>query len=601
MSITNMCLVEIDGSPLPQDVVPLLTAAYVDDSQRLPDLFELRFRDGDHVVLTKTGAKIGSAVRVSVMTAASQTPALLMAGEITALEAEFDAGGSFTVLRGYDQANRLFRGRRTESYTQMTASDIATKVAQRAGLKVGEVTATKTVFEHVSQAGTSDWELLDGLAKDAGFEISVRDGKFNFAPPVAAAGAPGSPEHPLVLKLGADLLRFRSVLTSAEQVKEVKVRGWDVSSKQALTTTVPAATRTAELPTVKPADLARTFGDPVLVSTDVPHRTQAEVDAAAAALSEQVAGAFAEFTGVVRGNPAVRARAAVTVEDLGAPFDGKYTVTTSRHRFDPATGYTTSFSVTGAQDRSLLGLAGGGPTAPRAPAGVVIGQVSDVNDPEQQGRVKLTLPWLSDSYVSAWARTVQPGAGKDRGAMVLPEVGDEVLVIFEQGDLRRPYVLGGLYNGVDLPSSKPIDLVDSGSGAVNRRSMVSRRGHRIDLLDADGKTEGISLTTGDDKLSLVIDATKTSITVHSDGTVKIEGSQGVVVDSASSKLELKGGQIAITATNGVTVDGGGGTVSVKTSNQLQLKGTRTSLEGSAQTEIKGGALCSVQAALVKLN
>lgn len=601
MSITNTCLVEIDGSPLPQDVVPLLTAAYVDDSQRLPDLFELRFRDGDHLVLTKTGAKIGSAVRVLVMTTTSQTPVLLMAGEITALEAEFDAGGSFTVVRGYDPAHRLFRGRRTESYTQMTASDIATKVAQRAGLKVGEVTATKTVFEHVSQAGTSDWVLLDGLAKDAGFEISVRDGKFNFAPPVAAAGAPGSPEHPLVLKLGADLLRFRSVLTSAEQVKEVEVRGWDVSSKQPLTTTVPAATKVAELPTVKPADLARTFGDPVLVSTDVPHRTQAEVDAAAAALAEQVAGAFAEFTGVVRGNPAVRARAAVTVEDLGAPFDGKYTVTTSRHRFDPATGYTTSFAVTGAQDRSLLGLAGGSGTAPRAPAGVVIGQVSDVNDPEKQGRVRLTLPWLSDSYVSAWARTVQAGAGKDRGAMVVPEVGDEVLVIFEHGDLRRPYVLGGLYNGVDLPAGKGIDVIDSGSGAVNRRSMVSRRGHRIDLLDEDGKAEGISLISGDDKLSLVIDATKTSITVHADGTVKIEGSQGVVVDSASSKLELKGGQIALTATNGVTVDGGGGTVSVKTGNQLQLKGARTTLEGSAQTEIKGGSLCTVQAALVKIN
>ena len=61
----------------------------------------------------------------------------LMTGEVTALEAEFDAGGTFTVLRGYDAAHRLFRGRRTEAYTQMTASDIALKVAQRAGLQVG--------------------------------------------------------------------------------------------------------------------------------------------------------------------------------------------------------------------------------------------------------------------------------------------------------------------------------------------------------------------------------------------------------------------------------------------------------------------------------
>ena len=132
--------------------------------------------------------------------------------------------------------------------------------------------------------------------------------------------------------------------------------------------------------------------------------------------------------------------------------------------------------------------------------------------------MKLTFPWLSDDYVSDWARTVQPGAGKDRGAMVLPEVGDEVLVAFEQGDIRRPYVLGGLYNGIDTPDRPaPIDDVDGGSGAVNRRSMVSRRGHRIDLLDEDGRTEGITLSPPATKLTLTMDSVGTKITVHSDG------------------------------------------------------------------------------------
>jgi uncharacterized protein involved in type VI secretion and phage assembly len=283
----------------------------------------------------------------------------------------------------------------------------------------------------------------------------------------------------------------------------------------------------------------------------------------------------------------------VTVDNLGSPFDGKYTVTRSRHRFDPATGYTTAFSVTGVRDRSLLGLTGGAGHPPSAPDGVVIAQVDDVKDPDGQARVKLTFPWLSDTFVSTWARTVQAGAGKDRGATVLPEVGDEVLVAFEQGDFRRPYVIGGLYNGVDTPSTKGVDLVDSSSGAVNRRSLVSRQGHRIDLLDQDGKSEGISITSKDDKVSLLMDSTNTKITVHSDGTVLIEATNGVVVDSKSSKLELKGGQVSISGSNGVTVDGGSG--------QLQLKGTTASLEGSATTEVKGGSLCSVSAGLVKIN
>ena len=583
MSITNTCLVEINGQALPQDIVNLLSTAYVDDSQRLPDLFELRFRDGDHLVLAKTGARIGSPVRVSVMTSTSQTAVLLMAGEITALEAEFDTGGSFTVIRGYDPAHRLFRGRTTNSYLQMTASDIARKVSQRAGFTNGTIKPTTTVFEHVSQAGTSDWELLDSLAAGAGYEVSVREGKFNFGPPTTASGAPSNDQNPLVLKLGEDLLRFRAVLTSAGQVKEVEVRGWDTSTKQALTTRRPAKTTTAELPQASPAAFAHAFGDPVYVATDVPHRTQAEVDTAAVAIAEGIAGAFAEFTGVAQGNPALKAGVAIKVDNLGAPFDGKYTVTTTRHRIDPTTGYTTSFAVTGAHDRSLLGLTGSSGQQ-RAPSGVVIGKVSDNNDPEKLGRVRLMLPWLSDDYVSAWARTVQAGAGKDRGTLIVPEVGDEVLVIFEQGDLSRPYVLGGLYNGVDLPDSKGIEPIDSGSGAVNRRSIVSRKGHRIDLLDQDGKAEGITLATGDGKLSVTVDATSTTITVHADGTVKIEGSQGIVIDSAAAKLELKGGEISVSATG-----------------NLQLKGANTTLEGSAKAEVKGGALCSVSAALVKIN
>ena len=113
-----------------------------------------------------------------------------------------------------------------------------------------------------------------------------------------------------------------------------------------------------------PQSWPKTFGDPVYVATDVPYRTQAEVDEAAKALADELAGAFAEFEGVARGNPKLRAGAAVSDRRAsGEPFDGKYTVTTSRHRFDPTTGYTTSFAVTGRQDRSLLGLASGGPRA----------------------------------------------------------------------------------------------------------------------------------------------------------------------------------------------------------------------------------------------
>jgi phage protein D len=596
--------VEVDGSPLPDDIAPLLNSAYVDSSLRLPDSFMLRFRDPNRIVIEKSKAKMGAKVKITIGSTETQTPEKLIEAEVTSLEAEIGGPGSFTIIRGYDPAHRLFRGRHTKSYTQATASDAVSQVAQRAKLPAGQIDSSKTVFDHLGQFGQTDWEFLDGLAKRIGYELTVRDNKLDFRPREPATTAPSDDAQntdPLVLRLGTDLLRFRSVITAAEQVSEVEVRGWDVAQKRKITSSVPAGTKSVDLPTMKPADMAKPFGDPKYVASDVAYRSQSEADTAASALAEEIGSSFAEIDAVARGNPKLRANVGIKIENAGAPFDGKYTITAARHRYDPTHGgYTTAFSVTGRQERSLYGLTAGG-SRPAAGAGVVIAQVSDANDPSNQGRVKLTFPWLSDDYVSDWARTVQPGAGKDRGAMVLPEVGDEVLVAFEQQDPQRPYVLGGLYNGIDIPNTKGPKLIDSGSGAVNRRSLVSRNGHRIDLLDENGKTEGITAETGDGKLKISLDSVGTRIVVHSDGTVLIEGKKGIVVDAATSDLELKGKKISITATNGLTMSGGAGTVDVDTQTALSLKGTTVKVAASAAAEFKAGGPNVITGMPVKIN
>ncbi len=603
--VANTFLIGIDGTPLPAEITPLLVYAHVDDSRSLPDVAVLRFRDPNRMVLAKAGAKIGSKITVSIARTDGQTPEKLLDGEITALEAEFDSTGTFTLIRAYDISHRLFRGRTTQTYTQVTASDVATTVAGRAGLPTGKIDATNTVFDHVSQAAVSDWDFLTNLGREIGHEVTVQEGKLDFCVPEQASTAPaagsGPGTSPLVLTQGVDLLRFRAVVSSSEQVKQVQVRGWDVTQKKAVVATAPGTTTSAQLPDVDPAKLAHTFGDPTFVSTDVPYRLQAEADAAARALADQIAGTFAEFDGVARGNPKIRAGAAISIAAVGSPFDGKYVVTRSRHVFDQHAGYTTQFAVTGRSERSLYGLTSGGATGLRRIPGVVVAQVSDVADPQQQARVKLTFPWLSDSYVSDWARTAHFGAGKNRGSLFLPEVGDEVLVAFEQGDIRRPYVVGSLYNGVDTPPPGDSPLVDSGSGAVDRRSFVSRLGHRIDFQDADSSPQGVTIRTGDKKLSFSLDASKTDITVHSDGTVTITSKKGVTVDAGSSTVEIKGGDLKLSGTNGVTIDGGGGAVKVTAGSELALSGATAKLEGSGQAEVKGGGSLALSGGVVRIN
>ena len=604
MATTATFLVKLNGNPLPDDVAALLISAFVDSSLRLPDSFMLRFRDPTRMVIEKSGVAIGAKVEISVETDATQTPEKLIAAEVTSLEAEIGSTGSFTVIRGYDPAHRLFRGRHTMSYTQTTASDAATQVAQRADLPSGKIESSRTVFDHLGQFAQSDWEFLDGIAKRIGYEVTVHDNKLDFCPREPAQTAPSDDpqnENPLVLKLGADLLRFRSVITAAEQVSEVEVRGWDVARKRKIVSSVPAGTKSVELPTIKPADMAKPFGDPKYVASDVAYRTQAEADSAAAALGEEIGSSFAEIDAVARGNPKLRANTGISIENAGKPFDGKYTITAARHRYDPSSGgYTTAFSVTGHQERSIYGLTSGGAQR-MAGAGVVIAQVSDANDPANQGRVKLTFPWLSDDYVSAWARTVQPGAGKNRGAMVIPEVGDEVLVAFEQRDPERPYVLGGLYNGMDTPSTVGPKLIDTGSGAVNRRSFVSRNGHRIDLLDENGKSEGIKAETGDGKLLISLDSVGSQIVVHSEGKVFIEANNGVVVDAAGSNMEFKARKITMNATNGVAMSGGSGPVDIDTQAALSVTGTTVKVVAKGAAEFKAAGPNVITGAPVKIN
>jgi phage protein D len=560
---TNQLRVEVDGSPLADEVVQHLVAGVVDDDLNLPDLFSLSFRDAAREVIEQGRFQIGSKVKLSVVSDDSPGGAPLLSGEVTALEMEHDPGGTLTIVRGFDQSHRLFRGQRSESYANVTYADVAGQVASRAGLQPGRIDATTPVHQHVSQGNQTDWQFLRGLASEVGYEVAVVEGKLDFRRPARSAEAPGSgdlaSENPLQLSLGSNLLRLRAVVTSAEQVREVEVRGWDPAQKRALVGSAPAATSSASLP-LQPAELAGKFNGDRHVGVEVPYRTQAEVDAAAKALAERVAGAFAELEGTARGNPKLRAGKPVSLGLVGEPFDGKYTPSSTRHVFDPEGGYTTSFTVSGRQERSLRSLAGGGEGLVPGLPGVVVGQVTDVRDPDDLGRVKLRYPWLSDGYVSDWARTVQPGAGSRRGAVVLPEVNDEVLVAFEMGDLRRPYVVGGLWNGMD-PAPLGDHLVDASTGAVRRRGFVSKLGHCLVFLD-DQADSGVAVLSADRGLRIALDATGTTIHVASNGKVEIEGDADVTVRAganmkleAGASLELKGAQVSISGDGPVQVKG----------------------------------------------
>ena len=144
-----------------------------------------------------------------------------------------------------------------------------------------------------------------------------------------------------------------------------------------------------------------------------------------------------------------------------------------------------------------------------------------------------------------------------------------------------PYVLGGLYNGVDTPEVRPDRLTSTPARA---RSTGGRwcpaAGTGSTCSTRTGSTEGVAIAhRRREAAARARRRPARTITVHSDGTVTIEGKNGVTVDAGTGSLELKGGEISLKATNGVTVDGGGGAVKVSAA-RAEPHGMTAKLEGS---------------------
>ncbi|WP_221348521.1 VgrG-related protein [Streptomyces beigongshangae] len=597
-SYSNIVHVTIDGRKIPPDYITLLVGGWADLGAGVPGEFRLTFRDPDREVLGKLNIRFGSQVVIAPVADGRGAGTPLLTGEVTGMETDYDGTGTFTVVRGYDPGHRLMRVRRVAAYRNQTASDIARKLAAMNGVAIGRIGSTRTVYEFISQSNVTDWDFLARLADENEMVMSLdARGKFEFAEPDPASKAPPStsPEdpNPRVLRGRVDVLRCRAAVTAADQVDKVEARGWDVPTKKKIVELTKAGTSPAFAIGTTPQKAANAFKAAKLVETDTPYDRRPEVKFAAASLADDLTSSFAELEVTVHGNPVLRPGVAVALTDVGVPFEGKYTVTSVRHTFGAGSHYETLVTVSGRQWRSLFGLtSGGAAAAPRLPS-VANALVTDVQDPLKQGRVKLQFPWLDDAYVSDWTRTVQLG-GKAGGGIFPLDVGDEVLVAFDRGALDHPFVIGGLYNGVDKPTVvKDVWLHDPVKKKAIRHTVSDRDGNRMDLLSQQTgqRKQGVRLASGNDKLIINLDRTKTEITVDSKGAVSITGGTSVSVEagtdltlSARRSVSIRsGGPVNIQGRGIVSLKSLGGAVSVDAVGALNLKAAGAATLNAAGT------------------
>jgi phage protein D len=553
-------IVEIDGSELSADIDGQLESVLVVDRLAMPDMFTLVFRDPSRDVVGRASIQIGSKVTISTTSVSADEPEALIKGEVTSIETEYDTLGTRAVVRGYDRSHRLAAGRKTATFQNVKYSDVAATIASAAGLQA-DVDDSGGTVEHLLQANQSDLDFLYSLARRIGFDCRVDDETLLFKRPAESSGAPSegdfSSDDPVQLVWEHNLLEFRGRMSAVGQVKQVKVRGWDPSAKEAVIGQADVTATNAEV-SMKPADLAaKVGGDAAMVVVDHPGATQESLDELARARAQQVGSAAVEATAVAVGSPALKAGTAVSISGVDPALEGKYVATAARQEFGNGT-YRTHLDFSGRQDRSIHGLVSQGSTGGRERFyGVAIGIVTDNQDPQKMGRVKVSYPWLADDAESYWGRLVAPGAGKNSGVVWIPQAGDEVLVAFEHGDISYPLVLGGLWNGQD---TVPFDYdSDLDAGQVTFCGLVSRSGHRLSFLESSNESK-IQLLTEGGAVSVVFDETNK--------TVKIECTDKVIID-AQGDVEIKaGGSLKLSAQSSIEIEASG---------QTKIKGATVAL------------------------
>jgi phage protein D/phage baseplate assembly protein gpV len=594
---------KLDNTDLSATQLDRLDEIVVEQSVHLPHMAVLRFVDvGDETrpnlavyysLVDGATFTIGKELEVQL---GYGTPTSIFKGEITAVELDASADDPRPVLtvRAYSRGHRLHRGRQTRSFLAMSDSDVVSKVAQECGL-TATVTATTPVHDYTMQYNQTNGEFVRDLAARNGFEAFV-DGKvLYFRKPKNGSDAETAPEQ----KLWESLIDVRVKMSAAQQPSEVNVRGWSPKTKAAIVGTASAGS-------MKPSNGVSSggaatassagWGAAKLQVVNQPVFDQTAATNLAKAIFDEFDGAFIEAEGTCGGDPGLKAGKVVQLGAIGTKFAGKYYLTSVVHKYSIKSDYVTSFSASARRSNTLYDHMQSRSQGDHGIPGAVIGVVTNVTDPDDQGRVKVKFPWIADNQESFWARIASPMAGSGRGFMFLPEVNDEVLVVFEHGDPSRAYVVGQLWNAQDLPPKKNSEV--SAQGKVNLRILKSRSGHTITLDDTQG-AEKIEIVDKTTKNKITIDSASNKITIEAEADVAITA-KGKAEITATGDCNIEAQNAKITAKQAGTITANQ-KLTLKGTQGVDIEGAQINIKASATAEVSAGAALTLKGGVVKIN
>jgi phage protein D/phage baseplate assembly protein gpV len=480
-------VVELDGEALPIEDMRTLWAVRVQQRLSLPTLSELTFIDPTALLSKAETVSPGAKMRISVP--GFDEP--LFDGEVTAIEHVYEPSqGREVRVRGYDVLHRLRKRQPVRAHVQLTLADLIKEIVSDLNIEV-ETTEAGPLWQRLVQFRQSDFEIISEMTERCGFYFSLRENKLH----VMTLKGVG---EDITLKLGDGLLEVRIEVNGDSACRSVSTTGWDpLRVEQHQGKASEARIGIGIDAGLDPGDVGGT-GERTIIDATISDDLQAE----ALAQGELDLRAAREVTlrGVAEGDPKLRPGTPVKIENVAPSLAGRYVLTSVDHTFDSVRGFVSTISTEPPSS----------PEPKRDPV-AALGIVTQVDDPEGFGRVRVKLPTYRDIETD-WMGVVTPGAGVGKGLLALPDVQDTVLVLLPSGDPANGVVLGGLYGMLTR------DEWDWGvdKSAVKRYTLRTPGGQRVRL---DDSKNTIRLENSDGSY---MEMSPEKVTLHSQRDLQIE-------------------------------------------------------------------------------
>jgi uncharacterized protein involved in type VI secretion and phage assembly len=580
----------VGGAGLPDSWKDAVTGLRVEKALCLVGRATLRFADEGFKLSGSGKFALGTTVKIRVHGA--RTSSTLLSGLVTGISLEQNASDSpELVVTVDDLGHKLALGTQLKTYLQSTFLDAIKQIATQAGvqMKATSKNMTAIVHDYLLQSG-SNLAFLNKTCERAGSVWWVEDDKLTIADVGADVGS-------VEVTLSDDLIEF-SVRASALRPGEVTVKGWNANTQQDISENTSQAAATASSTFVngyvgsKPATMAKSTQS----TFDLNPKNGADAKLLATALYNDLASSAVIAKGRGHVNPDIKLMTKVKVAGAG-PASGTYVVSQVEHIYRKD-GFYTRFVAGPIRPGGLVDTLG-----PHAPDpgfeidGLLAAVVTQVEDPDKMGRVKVKYAASGSTVESAWARVVGLGVGKQRGSVFQPEVNDEVLVGFERGDARYPVVLGGLYSSAN---SLPPHAGPRGDKS-NTRTITSRLGHVIEMGDGTGPDAQhllLMLAGGGHKLRLGAD--RFDIEVAQGKPILIKAGQAKFEIDNQGNVTIEGTKITLKAQSQVSIEGTAG-VEVKSNAKVALQATMIDVKANGMATVDGGGQLALKGGIVAIN